>query len=148
MSCKPAAEVVRELIEYMATGRYSEAADLYDDTAEIHVMFALPAPRRIAGHELKARLREATAPRSPMYRDIQCEDLRILVSDPGDVVAAEWRYSSRVPGRSDPVLNHNIIVVQVKDGKIVESRDYHDHVMRAVADGTTAELQEAIRRLA
>lgn len=132
----------------MVAGRYSEAAELYDDVAEVHVMFALPSPRIVFGHELKARLRTATAPRSPMYHDVECEDLRILTSDSGDVVIAEWRYRSRPPGRSEPVLNHNVIIVRLQDGKIVESRDYHDHVMRAVADGTTAELQEVIRQLA
>lgn len=148
MSAKQPAEIVRELIECMTAGRYSEAAELYDDDAKIYVMFALPVPRVIVGKDLKARLRGTTSPRSPMYRDIKCEDLRILTSDSGDMVTAEWRYRSLLPGRSEPVVNENVIVVRVRAGKIMESRDYHNHVMRAVADGTTTELLETIRQLA
>ena len=148
MTESPSAEIVRTLIECMTAGRYAEAADLYDDDARIEVMLALPEPRIVEGRDLKARLRAATAPRSPMYADISCDNLRISTANGGETVFAEWRYTSRVPGRPEPVVNENAIAVVVRNGRIVESRDYHNHVMRAVADGAAGELIETIRRLA
>jgi ketosteroid isomerase-like protein len=78
-----------------------------------------------------------------MYRDLEVRDLKIYeTTDPG-VVIAEWVYRSHIDGK---VLdNSNIIVVTVRNGKIVESRDYHDSVRRALGNGTGDKAIETIK---
>ena len=53
-------------------------------------------------------------------------------ADP-EVVVTEYRYEGSADGR--PVLITNILVTRVRDGVIVESRDYADHIAAARAFG-------------
>ena len=64
-------------------------------------------------------------------------------ADPG-VVVAEWDYEGVVTttGRSFQVSN--IQVSTIRDGKIVASRDYHNHVVLAGVTGRLPSLLDAI----
>jgi ketosteroid isomerase-like protein len=53
-------------------------------------------------------------------------------ADP-EVVVTEYRYEGSADGR--PVFITNILVTRVRDGVIVESRDYADHIAAARAFG-------------
>lgn len=65
-------------------------------------------------------------------------------SDP-EVVIAEFRYAARIDGNDgNTVVLPCIFVVRVRDGVIVESRDYADHVGFARAFGRLGELAEAM----
>lgn len=64
-------------------------------------------------------------------------------ADP-EVVIPEFRYERTVGGRSFSVPN--IFVVRVRDGEIVESRDYADHLGLARALGRAGDLVAALDR--
>jgi uncharacterized protein len=53
-------------------------------------------------------------------------------ADP-EVVVTEYRYEGSADGR--PIFITNILVTRVRDGVIVESRDYADHIAAARAFG-------------
>lgn len=62
-------------------------------------------------------------------------------SDP-EVVIVEFSYTGSAKGR--PFKLPRIFVVRVRDGEIVESRDYSDHVSLARAFGGLEELAAAL----
>ncbi|HEY7279607.1 MAG TPA: nuclear transport factor 2 family protein [Trebonia sp.] len=62
-------------------------------------------------------------------------------ADP-EVVVTEYRYEGSVGGR--PVSITNILVTRVRDGVIIESRDYADHIAAARAFGHLPALAAAL----
>jgi ketosteroid isomerase-like protein len=59
-------------------------------------------------------------------------------ADP-ELIVAEFEYAGTV-GDGNPVLATNIFVKRIRDGLIVESRDYGDHVAMAAATGQLPDL--------
>jgi ketosteroid isomerase-like protein len=111
----------------------------YADDFEMEGPFALPKPIKLKGREyILGLVKAADAARNGklprMYEKLEVRDLEIHeTTDPG-VVIAEWIYRSHI---GDQVLdNANIIVVTVRNGKIVKSRDYHDSIRRSLGNGT------------
>jgi ketosteroid isomerase-like protein len=60
-------------------------------------------------------------------------DLHVHRTEDPEVVITEFRYEGSAGGR--PVRIPNIFVTRVRDGMIVESRDYADHSAGARAFG-------------
>lgn len=142
-------QIVTNMIELMRSGQTVKSMETYyADDFNVKVPFALPVPTDLHGRDhILDLVKQAEAARGPqlprMYRDLEVRDLKIYeTTDPG-VVIAEWVYRSHIDGK---VLdNSNIIVVTVRNGKIVESRDYHDSVRRALGNGTGDKAIETIK---
>lgn len=138
-------DVVKSVIRHFSRGEMAEGAKYYADDVEVAVQFALP--ERVIFHKDKfdQPFGQTDKPfgRSPMYQGIEVRDLIVHQTLDPNVVIAEWTYAT--PRDGGEVLNYNIIVVEVRDGKIVRSRDYHNHVMRAVADRTAGTLLDQLR---
>ena len=136
-------EVVTRLIHLMAARDYEAALELYGDDVVVSVEFALPQRIEMTRDDL---VRGLSSPQAAgmlrMYEDLAIEDLRVHETADPEVVIAEWNYRTRVGGES--VLNPNIIVVGVRDGRLFFSRDYHNDVTRAVANGLLPELVERL----
>ena len=145
------AEIVAALIDLMSKQKVQEALELYHDDVDVRVEFGLPQRHEVKGKArlqslIKAIEEQRQGKPARMYQDISVEDLVIHQTTNPNIVIAEWTYRSRINGA--PVENPNIIVVECREGKVYRSRDYHNHVTRAVADGTLPALIEAIRGMA
>lgn len=145
------AEIVAALIDLMSKQKVQEALELYHDDVDVRVEFGLPQRHEVKGKArlqslIKAIEEQRQGKPARMYQDISVEDLVIHQTTNPNIVIAEWTYRSRINGAT--VENPNIIVVECRDGKVYRSRDYHNHVTRAVADGTLPALIEAIRGMA
>ncbi|GAA4995095.1 hypothetical protein GCM10025734_25550 [Kitasatospora paranensis] len=70
----------------------------------------------------------------------------MVIRETGDpeVIVAEWDYRvhHRTTGRTFECAN--IQVLTVRDGLIVRSRDFHDHLALAVAGGALPQLVAAL----
>jgi uncharacterized protein len=64
-------------------------------------------------------------------------------ADP-EVVVAEWVYEGRVTTTRRSFRVSNIQVSTVRDGRIVTSRDYHNHVVLAAVTGRLPSLLDAV----
>jgi uncharacterized protein len=64
-------------------------------------------------------------------------------SDP-EVIVAEFEYQGTDPGTGEPYALPGIFVLRVRDGQIVSSRDYFDHLAAARARGRLGELFAAL----
>ena len=47
------------------------------------------------------------------------------------MIVAEFEYAGRVTSTGRSFIVPNILVIRVRDGKIVASRDYHNHALLA-----------------
>lgn len=146
-------EVAEELLRRFSTQDYPGVLELYADDAVVSIMFWLPEPMVMVGKEsfvaaMKAKAKETDArfghSEARMYADIQVRDMTVHQTTDPNVVITEWTYVSRI---GDSVVeNANIVVMEVRDGKIVMARDYHNHPMRAVASGAVGPFIENLER--
>lgn len=129
--------VFDRLISGISAGRWDELPTLYADDAVVEIPFAVP-PTRLEGRDAIDTHFAAAAARPLMLevRDIVVHE----TSDP-EVVIAEFTYDVTVAGRTCAAAN--IQVVRVRDGKIVASRDYHDHLRLAHVAGRLPDLVAA-----
>jgi ketosteroid isomerase-like protein len=63
-----------------------------------------------------------------------------------EVVVAEWDYDGLVTTTNHTFAVSNITVTTVRNGKIVASRDYHNHAVLAGAMGRLPSLLETLTK--
>jgi|SRR5580698_7780805 ketosteroid isomerase-like protein len=130
-------DVVEALMRGISNGAWGDLHSWYADDAVVEYPFALPKPMRLEGIQAirKYFAAAATAPLKLQMRNMVVHE----TADP-EVVVAQWDYDGLVTtsGRSFQVSN--IQVSRVRDGKIVLSRDYHNHVVLAEVMGRLAPL--------
>ncbi|MFI6846295.1 nuclear transport factor 2 family protein [Kitasatospora sp. NBC_00085] len=135
-------EVFQKLIEGIGAGRFSELAELYAEDAVVETVFEPVGPRRFEGRAvLRERFAEVSAS-SPV--ELTPVNVVVRETDDPEVVVAEFDYKvhHRVTGRT--FRSANIQVLRVRDGLIVGSRDFHDHLGLIVAGGALPQLVEAL----
>jgi len=118
-------EVFARLSAGISAGRWHELAALYAEDAVVDQPFALPpAPARLAGRAVIDRHFRAAAagPLELRARNAVVHD----TADP-EVIVAEFDYEGRVTTTGRAFRVANVQVLRVRDGLVVETRDYHDH---------------------
>ncbi|WP_371619444.1 nuclear transport factor 2 family protein [Streptomyces sp. NBC_00454] len=135
-------EVFQQLIEGIAEGRFTELSELYAEDAVVETVFEPVGPRRIEGRAaLKERFAQVAA-----VSPVELTPMNVVVreTDDPEVIVAEFDYRvhHRVTGRR--FESANIQVLRVRDGLIVSSRDYHDHLALIVAGGNLPDLVAAL----
>ncbi|MFE2552061.1 nuclear transport factor 2 family protein [Streptomyces sp. NPDC059355] len=135
-------EVSRELLARIGQGRYAELAELYAQDAVVETVFEPVGPRRFEGRAVLEERFAAVAAASP----VELTPANVVIRETGDpeVVVAEWDYRvhHRVTGRT--VETANIQVLRVRDGLIVTSRDFHDHLALVMAGDDLPQLVRAL----
>ena len=123
-------DVVTALIDGVTGRRWDELPDLYAQDAYVVHPMQPPVPEPIVGRE-GIRRHFARAAQLPLR--MQARNVLVHRTADPEVVIAEFDYVGRVTttGRSFDV--RNIFVVRVRDGQIVESRDYANHAALAAA---------------
>jgi uncharacterized protein len=114
---------------------------LYAPDALVEYPFALPAPARLDGREAIRRYFAAVA-RMPL--ELKARNITVHQTSDPEVIVAEWDYDGMVTttGRSFQVSN--IQVSRVRNGQIVASRDYHNHLVLAEVLGQLPMLLTAL----
>ncbi|HYQ67927.1 nuclear transport factor 2 family protein [Actinophytocola sp.] len=131
-------DVVWRLLDGISATIPGTRADLYADDAVVTHPFHPTAPPLTGKDELRQHFArgggEGLRPRHVVFHD---------GADP-ELVVVEFEYAGRV-GSGNPVVARNVFVTRVRDGLIVESRDYADHVAFAAATGRLPDLLAAAR---
>jgi ketosteroid isomerase-like protein len=133
--------VVEAVMRGISDGRWEELDGFYADTAVVEYPFALPVPLRLAGRE-ELRRYFAAAARLPLR--LQVRDMVVHETTDPEVVVAEWDYDGLVTATGRSFQVSNVQVSTVRDGKIVASRDYHNHVVLAEVTGRLAAVVQAL----
>ncbi|MFI0818206.1 nuclear transport factor 2 family protein [Streptomyces sp. NPDC021098] len=136
-------EVFLALVNGVAEGRWNELPDLYAE--QTHVVHPFH-PLRVAALRTRDELREHfrptdTVPRLPR----RATNITIHETTDPEVIVAEFEYQGTIAETGEPFALPGIFVLRVRDGQIVSSRDYFDHVTAARVRGQFDELVAAVR---
>ncbi|MFI0406746.1 nuclear transport factor 2 family protein [Actinomadura sp. 3N508] len=135
-------EVFLQLVHGVAEGCWDELPDLYADQTCVEHPFS-----PFEGEPMRSReeLREhfSAGKNLPPLRQ---EPANITVHETADpeVIVAEFEYRGTT-GSGEPFRVPCIFVLRVRDGKIIASRDYIDHISSARRRNALGEFIEAIR---
>lgn len=129
--------VVHRLLDSIAWPEPVSRADLYADKVYVTHPFHPTAP----AHTTKDELRQHFAPGGGT--GLVPQNIVFHQGIDPELVVVEFEYAGTAGG--NPVLLTNLYVTRVRDGLIVESRDYGDHVAYAAATGGLPDLVAAAR---
>jgi uncharacterized protein len=124
----------------ISSGQWNSVADLYADDVVVELPFNLPDPLRLVGRDrLYQRFHAAeNLPFEMVMHNVVVHE----TSDP-EVIVAEFDYHGRMTDTGKTFVVANVIVMRVRNGKIVSSRDYHNHAVLAQVLGELPELTSA-----
>jgi ketosteroid isomerase-like protein len=133
-------EVFLKLVHGVADRDFAALPELYAEKTDVrHPMSPY------GDHPLLSRdaLREhfgGTGPRVAEVVRFQPANIRIHQTADPEVIVAEFDYAGTVIATGEPFTVPCVFVLRVRDGQIVESRDYIDHVAMIRARGQVGEL--------
>jgi ketosteroid isomerase-like protein len=110
-------DVFRQLSDGIGSGDWSRLHLLYAEDASVEVPFMRPQAVRIQGRE---QVREHFA-RLGGRISLTPRNVRVYETGDPELIVAEFDYET------GGALLANIQVLRIRDGLIVESRDYHNH---------------------
>jgi ketosteroid isomerase-like protein len=125
-----------ELVNGVADGRWEELPELYAErTHVVHPFDPLRQPALLTRDELREHFRPTGDGPRLVRRAVY-----ITVHETADpeVIIAEFAYQGTADGVA--FTQPAIFVLRVRDGEIVESRDYLDHVTAARVRGRLDEM--------
>jgi uncharacterized protein len=138
-------EVFLALVNGVAEGRWDELPGLYaEQTHVVHPFEPLRAPALRTRAELREHFRPTDA--SPRLQRRVANVAIHETTDP-EVIVAEFEYQGTVADTGEPFVLPGIFVLRVRNGEIVTSRDYLDHLtaarIRGQLDGLVAAAKAA-----
>ena len=134
-------EVFLALVNGVAEGRWRELPDLYaEQTHVVHPFDPLRAAALRTRDELREHFRPTDAgPR--LHR--RATNITIHETTDPEVIVAE--YQGTVAETGEPFALPGVFVLRVRDGEIISSRDYFDHVTAARVRGQLDALVAAMQ---
>jgi ketosteroid isomerase-like protein len=135
------ADAVAQLLDRISEGRWHDIAELYAADAVAEQPLMAPRPGRVEGRDqIRAHFEAAAA--GPLR--LRARNVVVHVTADPEVVIAEFDYEIRhsITGRTTTAAN--VQVVRVRDGLIVATRDYHDHLRLAAVAGRAGDLAAAL----
>lgn len=137
------AEVFLTLVNGVAEGRWEELPSLYAE--QTHVVHPFD-PLRLAALRTRDELREHFAPTGAgltLHR--RAASITIHQTTDPEVIVAEFEYRGTVADTGQAFALPGIFVLRVRNGEIVSSRDYFDHLTAAKVRGQLDALIAAVR---
>jgi uncharacterized protein len=134
-------EVFLALVNGIADGDPEGLAELYaEQTDVVHPFDPLHGAPLRSREEIRARMASLAA--RPRQRR-RVGNVTIHETTDPEVIVAEFEYQGTTDA-GEPYALPAIFVLRVRNGEIVRSRDYHDHLASARAAGRLGELFAAL----
>jgi ketosteroid isomerase-like protein len=130
-------QVVERLISGVTGKRWRELPELYAEDTVVRHPFGPPGGWVLHGRE---EISEHFARAAELSLEMRAEDVVVHQTTDPEVVIVEFRYIGRFVDTGRQLELPNIFVLRVRDGQIVESRDYADHLAFAAAAGRLEEV--------
>ncbi|WP_426503138.1 nuclear transport factor 2 family protein [Dactylosporangium sp. McL0621] len=136
-------EVFLALVDGIAGERWDELPGLYAERTDVtHPLHPLRVPALRTRDELREHFRPPGA--GPRLRRRVSDVVVHETADP-EVIVAEFAYRGVVEDTGEQFTQPAILVLRVRDGEIVESRDYLDHLTSARVRGQLDEVIAAVK---
>jgi ketosteroid isomerase-like protein len=139
-------EVFLKLVHGVCEERWADVVDLYAEQTDVsHPFHPLEAPPLLSREALREHF--AGGPQPYQGPTLRRQPTRINVHETTDpeVIVGEFQYEGTVVETGEPFTIPAVFVMRVRDGKIVESRDYLDHLRSAAARDMLPEVLDAVR---
>jgi ketosteroid isomerase-like protein len=133
--------VFEQFLAGIGAGRWTELTDLYAEDAVADQPLAAPQPVRITGREA-VRQHFAAAAGGPFR--IRPHNLVVHTTADPEVVIAEFDYEVEHTPSGRVSTMANMQLMRVRDGQIIETHDYHDHLRFAALAGRAGQLGAAM----
>ena len=131
-------EVFLALVHGVAEGRWEELPQLYaEHTDVVHPFDPARGPALRTRDELRAHFRPAADGPQFIRRAV---DITVHETTDPEVVIGEFAYEGTVIGTGEPFRMPAIFVLRVRNGEIVHSRDYVDHLTAARIRGREIQM--------
>ncbi|WIX78993.1 nuclear transport factor 2 family protein [Amycolatopsis carbonis] len=130
--------VFQRLCYGVSDQRWSELPDLYAEVTEVRHPFLPGAPALKSREDLRTHFALA----GEIGIRMQATDLVTHQGTDPEVLIGEFAYEGQLG--ATPFRVNNIFALRVRDGEIVESRDYGDHPALAAATGRLPELLDRV----
>jgi uncharacterized protein len=146
MSATPA-EVFIRLVDGVCEQRWADLPGLYAPcTHVVHPLDPFRAPPLLTPGDLREHFLRAAR----TLGDVRFTAAAITVHQTADpeVIVGEFEYRGVAPATGEPFVIPNVFVLRVRDGQIIESRDYADHLEIARVLGGMDQLAAAVRQRA
>ena len=130
-------EVYTDFLDRIAADRWDELWQLYAEDAVVEQPYNKPEPGVIRGREA---LRQRFAARGDLPVRLMPANVVIHETTDPEVIVAEFDYDVTITTTGATFRTANVIVLRIRDGLIVSSRDFHDagRIMAAARAGTPA----------
>lgn len=136
-------EVFLALVNGVAEERWDQLPGLYaEQTHVVHPFHPLRAAALQTRDELREHFRPTDA--SPRLKRTATNITIHETADP-EVIVAEFEYQGTVVDTGEPFVLPGIFVLRVRNGEIVSSRDYFDHLTAARIRGQLDGLITAVK---
>ncbi|MGH7487018.1 MAG: nuclear transport factor 2 family protein [bacterium] len=132
-------EVFHRLVKAIAERRQSEILDeCYAEDVVVEHPFIIPEPTTTRGRE---QLRERTTKLKKLPITMEIVDVVVHETADPEVIVGEFesRITSEQTGKC--ITTSNILVLRVRNGLVVSSRDYHNHALLAGFIGSQSQQQ-------
>ena len=136
-------DVFHALVRGVCDRKWDDLPGLYaEQTNVVHPLDPFRAPPLLT----REQLHEHFAGWDEVLGEVRFEPANITIHETADpeVIVAEFEYRGTVPGTGEPFALPGIFVMRVRDGQIVSSCDYVDHLGLARALGRTDSLITAL----
>jgi ketosteroid isomerase-like protein len=139
-------EVFYELVHGVCDCKWDDLPSLYaEQTNVVHPLDPFRAPPMLT----REQLHEHFAGGDEVLGDVRFRPANITIHETADpeVIVAEFEYQGTAPATGESFALPGIFVMRIRDGQIVSSRDYVDHLGLARAlgrlDGLFTSLNDA-----
>jgi ketosteroid isomerase-like protein len=139
-------EVFLALVNGVAEGHWADLPDLYAEQTDVaHPFDPLRHPALRTRDELREHFTPSGSSPPPNRKPV---DITIHETLDPEVIVAEFAYQGTDPTTGELFTQPAIFVLRVRNGEIVESRDYFDHLttahLRGELDTLVAALAESL----
>jgi ketosteroid isomerase-like protein len=139
-------EVFLALVHGVADCRWADLPELYaEQTNVVHPFDPLRAPALRTRDEIREHFGLGAQSAGPRPAQRQVANVTIHETTDPEVIVAEFEYQGTAAGTGEPYALPGIFVLRVRDGEIVSSRDYFDHVTSARVRGKLRDPVAAVR---
>ena len=129
-------DIALKLLEGLSNQDWNALAILYAEDVVIQWPLAIPAPVTIRGRQaLQKTLQDGWK-----LLELRASNIRVHETLDPEIVIAEYDYNGKARATEKAFRSANILVLTIRNSRIISARGYHNHLVAAAALGILEEI--------